>query len=239
MSACHATDKCGLSFEGWSSRPGFERYFHPFPSMLDNLGIWRPLRCDAARPIPAQEGARARGSLQERSRGRCRRERRQRDRLREHPGGRDGRGRSVRGLHGIRRSADREDPERALRQLRKTNSRSDTEYWRANAANGNLSDNLRRIYSDWKACRSIVAGVRAQVIGIGYSVVSRFALMAGMGVFPDPPALRPPAARQACYDMSEIDDLLGRSAGNCLPHREALDRIPRRRQPPGLQLDLW
>ncbi|MDE2220146.1 MAG: tryptophan 7-halogenase, partial [Gammaproteobacteria bacterium] len=37
MPACHATYKCGITFDGWSTRPGFERYFHPFASMLDNL----------------------------------------------------------------------------------------------------------------------------------------------------------------------------------------------------------
>jgi tryptophan 6-halogenase len=37
MPACEATYKCGISFEGWSTKPGFERYFHPFASLLDNL----------------------------------------------------------------------------------------------------------------------------------------------------------------------------------------------------------
>src|SRR6185503_1474459 len=37
MPTCQATYKCGISFEGWSSKPGFERYFHPFVSMMDNL----------------------------------------------------------------------------------------------------------------------------------------------------------------------------------------------------------
>src|ERR1700674_399731 len=37
MPACHATYKCGIAFEGWSTKPGFEKYFHPFASMLDNL----------------------------------------------------------------------------------------------------------------------------------------------------------------------------------------------------------
>src|SRR6476646_11310929 len=37
MPACHATYKCGITFEGWSAKPGFEKYFHPFASMLDNL----------------------------------------------------------------------------------------------------------------------------------------------------------------------------------------------------------
>src|SRR5262249_56972877 len=37
MPACHATYKCGITFSGWSTKPGFESYFHPFASMLDNL----------------------------------------------------------------------------------------------------------------------------------------------------------------------------------------------------------
>ncbi len=37
MPECHATYKCGITFAGWSTKPGFERYFHPFASMLDNL----------------------------------------------------------------------------------------------------------------------------------------------------------------------------------------------------------
>ncbi len=39
MPACHATYKCGITFDGWSTKPGFERYFHPFASMLDNLTL--------------------------------------------------------------------------------------------------------------------------------------------------------------------------------------------------------
>src|SRR5262249_1648370 len=37
MPACHATYKCGIAFDGWSTKPGFRRYFHPFASMLANL----------------------------------------------------------------------------------------------------------------------------------------------------------------------------------------------------------
>lgn len=35
MPACNATYKNGIAFHGWSDRPGFERYFHPFPGPLD------------------------------------------------------------------------------------------------------------------------------------------------------------------------------------------------------------
>jgi len=37
MPACHATYKSGIRFDGWSTRPGHESYFHAFASMLDNL----------------------------------------------------------------------------------------------------------------------------------------------------------------------------------------------------------
>ena len=37
MPACDATYKNGITFDGWSTKPGFESYFHPFASMLDNL----------------------------------------------------------------------------------------------------------------------------------------------------------------------------------------------------------
>ncbi len=35
MPRCSATYKNGISFHGWSERPGFQHYFHPFPSALD------------------------------------------------------------------------------------------------------------------------------------------------------------------------------------------------------------
>jgi tryptophan 6-halogenase len=35
MAACDATFKLGIQFTGWSNRPGFERYFHPFPGPTD------------------------------------------------------------------------------------------------------------------------------------------------------------------------------------------------------------
>jgi hypothetical protein len=35
MPRCNATYKTGIAFEGWSDRPGYERYFHPFPTGLD------------------------------------------------------------------------------------------------------------------------------------------------------------------------------------------------------------
>lgn len=35
MPRCNATYKTGIEFVGWSDKPGYERYFHPFPTALD------------------------------------------------------------------------------------------------------------------------------------------------------------------------------------------------------------
>lgn len=35
MPRCNATYKTGIEFLGWSDRPGFDSYFHPFPTDLD------------------------------------------------------------------------------------------------------------------------------------------------------------------------------------------------------------
>ncbi|MCT2557492.1 tryptophan 7-halogenase [Tsuneonella sp. YG55] len=35
MAACDATYKLGIRFTGWSERPGYESYFHPFPGPVD------------------------------------------------------------------------------------------------------------------------------------------------------------------------------------------------------------
>jgi len=121
----------------------------------------------------------------------------------------------------------------------RTNTRTDTGYWRDNAGNSNLSDNLQKLYATWMAGKSIVPGLRAQVIGHGYPIVSWYAIMSGMGIFPDAHDLRPPSAQEARYDMTKIDDLLERSVGNYLDHGEALERIPPRREGPSLQLYLW
>jgi 2-polyprenyl-6-methoxyphenol hydroxylase-like FAD-dependent oxidoreductase len=121
----------------------------------------------------------------------------------------------------------------------KTNTRQDTEYWRANAANLNLSEDLKKLYSLWMAGQSIAPAVGQQVLGKGYPVFSWYSIMAGMGIFPDSRELRPPTPQEARYSMAEIDNLLERSSENYPDHREALGSIAPRRTDPTLQLYFW
>ncbi|HEY2809648.1 MAG TPA: tryptophan halogenase family protein [Steroidobacteraceae bacterium] len=121
----------------------------------------------------------------------------------------------------------------------KTNSRTDTEYWRANAANLDVSDDLKKLYSAWMGGTSIAPGVGQQIIGKGYPVFSWYALMAGMGIFPEAGQLRRPSAEEARYSMAEIDNLLDRSQENYPDHASVLGQIPARRTDPSLQLYFW
>ncbi len=121
----------------------------------------------------------------------------------------------------------------------KTNSRTDTDYWRANAANRNLSDPLKQLLSLWMSGRGIGPPVRDQKLGKGYPVFSWYSIMAGMGIFPDAPSLHAPTAEQAAFRLAEIDDLLDRSAANYPDHRTALTQIPVRRTGESLQIYFW
>ena len=121
----------------------------------------------------------------------------------------------------------------------KTASRTDTEYWRANAANRNLSDPLKQLLSLWMSGKGIAAPVRQQVLGKGYPVFSWYSIMSGMGIFPDRESLHPPEGREAQYRLGNIDDLLDRSAVNFRDHREVLDDIPPRRAGDSLQVYFW
>jgi hypothetical protein len=121
----------------------------------------------------------------------------------------------------------------------KTNTRQDTEYWRANAANLNLSDDLKKLYSLWMAGKSIAPAVRQQALGKGYPVFSWYSIMAGMGIFPDAHELREPSAEEARFSMAEIDNLMTRSCANYPDHRDALGHIAPRRTDPSLQIYFW
>ena len=121
----------------------------------------------------------------------------------------------------------------------KTNTRRDTEYWRANAANTDLSDSLRQLYGLWMSGRSIAPDVGRQAIGKGYPVFSWYCIMCGMGIFPDQMDLRRPAASDDPYSMDEIDNLLQRSARNFRGQRETLANIPPKVREPSLQIYFW
>ena len=121
----------------------------------------------------------------------------------------------------------------------KTNTRSDTDYWRANAANTHLSAPLEQLLRTWLASRPITAGIAQGRFGRGYPIMSWYSLLAGVGLFPDDRETRPPTPQEAKYDMAEIDTLIERSAMNFPDHREFLQAIPPKPKPASLQVYFW
>ncbi len=119
----------------------------------------------------------------------------------------------------------------------KTNSRNDTDYWRACSANANLSDSLKELYSLWLSGRGILEPVARQAIGKGYPVMSWYSIMAGMGCFP--PQLRAPNGGEDRYDLDEIDNLLERSAMNFPAQKELVKAIPPKVREKSLQVYFW
>ncbi|TAN08034.1 MAG: tryptophan 7-halogenase [Rhodanobacteraceae bacterium] len=107
----------------------------------------------------------------------------------------------------------------------KTNTRTDTDYWRANAANTNLSAPLQQLLRTWLGRHSIAGGITDGTFGRGYPVMSWYSLLAGVGLFPDDNETRPPTAQEAKYSLAEIDNLINRSAMNFPDHRAFLQAI--------------
>jgi hypothetical protein len=121
----------------------------------------------------------------------------------------------------------------------KTNSRTDTEYWRANATNANLSEPLQELFRMWLSGRNIVGDVTQQKLGKGYPVFSWYCILSGMGIFPDSDTLRAPTPKEARYKLTEIDNLLARSALNFRKQRDVLAEIPEKRREDALQIYFW
>lgn len=121
----------------------------------------------------------------------------------------------------------------------KTNTRTDTDYWRDNAANTNLSTPLKHLLTTWLASKPIIPGLKKGVFGHGYPTMSWYSLLAGVGLFPEPQTMRQPTPEEAQHDLTQIDNLLERSAENYPDQRELLQRIPLRSKEPSLQAYLW
>lgn len=99
----------------------------------------------------------------------------------------------------------------------RVNRRTDTAYWRDNAAHQNLSDSLKAILTCWFTGGDLEAEIARQDIARYYAPISWHCLLAGYGTFPDDAAMRP-----ARYDMAPVDDFVRRCALNFPDHRQML-----------------
>ena len=127
------------------------------------------------------------------------------------------------------RDAFNEHVNRAIEGIRdyivchyRVNSRTDTDYWRENATNQNLSDSLQNILLTWLNREDLSAEINRQDIGHYYHSISWHCLLAGYGLFPD--ELSAPDHRANKLDQSaSIRDQLQSVADTFSAHAKQLD----------------
>ncbi len=96
------------------------------------------------------------------------------------------------------------------------NQRTDTDYWRANAANQNLSDGLKAMMTAWFTHKDVGA-CNAEVFDQQYySNASWHCLFAGYGTFPPAEKVQPLPQQLKAADMESVQNTLSVSATNFL-----------------------
>ncbi|HEY9107582.1 MAG TPA: tryptophan halogenase family protein [Roseateles sp.] len=101
------------------------------------------------------------------------------------------------------------------------NTRRDTDYWRANRANRNISDRLANLLDVWDRGGDFEAELERHDDALMYLRPSWYCLFAGMGRFPA--ELRP---APASIDARAARSIIRKMASGFLPHRQALGQGP-------------
>lgn len=105
------------------------------------------------------------------------------------------------------------------------NQRSDSVYWRDNAANDAISDNLKAVMTAWFTGADLAEEIVRLDIGRYYSSLSWHCLFAGYGTFPADQKLTASIDGLALVDMGKIDSFIDGCAMNFGSHREALANL--------------
>ena len=105
------------------------------------------------------------------------------------------------------------------------NQRTDTPYWRDNAQNGNLSDNLKAIMTAWYSGGDLTEVIQNLNIAHFYSSLSWHCLLAGYGTFPADEKLVASTDGLPLADMAQIDSFISGCLQNFPSHRAALANL--------------
>ncbi|GGA81218.1 tryptophan halogenase [Neiella marina] len=105
----------------------------------------------------------------------------------------------------------------------KTSGRKDSQYWRDNGQNDQLSDSLRYVFQSWMQGKDFSEALRKQGIDRYYSDVSWMCLLTGMGVLP--PLAPGESTIQVEQDRRWIAEFLRRSSLNFPDHRQYLSQM--------------
>jgi flavin-dependent dehydrogenase len=104
----------------------------------------------------------------------------------------------------------------------KSNSRTDTTYWRDNFENPHISDSLKHMIKCWLECGDLAAEIDRQKIEQYYASISWHAIFAGMGIFPDDNQLKLGAVHDYQTDMVSLRKLIEYGARTFQPQRQFL-----------------
>lgn len=105
------------------------------------------------------------------------------------------------------------------------NQRHDLAYWRDNARNDALSDNLKALMTAWFSGADLTAEIYRLGIGRYYSALSWHCLFAGYGTFPADEKLVATLDGLDLANMDEIDSFIVSHAASFPSHRHALQRL--------------
>lgn len=104
----------------------------------------------------------------------------------------------------------------------KVNKRQDTDYWRDNANNVNLSENLKKILHFWRSSDDFSRDMHAHNLAGSYQPKSWACLLAGYGVFPTADLREANTSFQSPYDLAQMADFIRRCGLNFKNHNELL-----------------
>jgi len=107
----------------------------------------------------------------------------------------------------------------------KFNTREDSEYWKANRENMDLSDSLRHILDVWFRGGDLTEEIHRQNIESHFGTLSWHCLLSGYGVYPE---LRPNQPSPTDFYKEQNVERFMRGCGlNFASHRENLERLQR------------
>ncbi len=107
----------------------------------------------------------------------------------------------------------------------KINTRTDSEYWKANAANNRISPSLHAILTSWMKGESITDELERQKLDIYFPNVSWNCLLAGKGIFPNANQLKQVPELQEKYKMADLERFIHGCSLNFKPHHIELAKL--------------
>lgn len=135
----------------------------------------------------------------------------------------------ARGLSGEGREAFNESVNLGFEKVRDyivahyiMNSRDDTDYWRQNGSNSQVSERLQQILTIWKTGQNLSQEIERLKIPTSYTPMSWYCLLAGYGFYPETRPVPPGHPAMTQVDMRNIDDFVRRCAMNFRSQAEQL-----------------